>query len=106
MPPQAAESREAEATCTWRRWAWHRFFSELSMIKSVIGITYPKIKFFLRAGSRQENPASHPPQGGGWLGSAHENQAVENVLLVKPPEVASIGFMKKKIFYTALGMIK
>ena len=35
------------------------------------------------------------PQGGGWLGSVHEERAVEG-----------IDFMKKKIFGAALGMIK
>ena len=38
-------------------------FAELSRIKSVIGIKYPKMKFFLEVGSREGNPASHTPKG-------------------------------------------
>ena len=37
-------------------------FAELSRIKSVIGIKYPKMKFFLEVGSREGNPASHTPK--------------------------------------------
>jgi len=65
-------------------------FAELSRFKSVIGITYPKIKFFLEVGLRQKNPASYPPQGDGWLGSVHEEQAVGKWFLVMPPEVEGL----------------
>ena len=51
-------------------------FAELSRIKSVIGIKYPKMKFFLEIGSREGNPDGLYPQGGGWLGSVHEEPAV------------------------------
>jgi len=78
--------------------------AELSGIKAVIGITYPKIKYFLGAGSRQKNPVSRPPKtvvdrdramrGGRWV----------NGFLVMPPWVEVQ--MEKKIFGAALGMIK
>ena len=81
-------------------------FAELSRIKSVIGIKCPKMKFFLEVGSREGNPASHTPKvvvGSGW---SMRSRRWENGFLVMPPEVESLYFMKRKIFFAALGMIK
>jgi hypothetical protein len=81
-------------------------FAELSRIKSVISITCPKINFFLEAGSRKGNPASHTPRvavGSGW---SMQSRRLKNGLLIMLPEVNGLDFMKRKISCAALGMIK
>ena len=86
MPPQAAESREAEATCTCRRWAWHRFFPELSRIKSVIGITYPKINFFWGPAPGRKIRRVIPPKAVVGSGRPMRIRRWGNGFLLMPPE--------------------
>ena len=91
MQPQAAGSRgETKATRTC-----HRFF-ESSGIKSVIGIKYPKMKFFLEVGSREGNPASHTPKAAVGSGWSMRSRRWKNGFLVMPPEVEVLYFMKLK----------
>ena len=69
-------------------------FAELSRIKSVIGIKYPKMKFFLEVGSREGNPASHTPKavvGSGW---SMRSRRWGNGFLLMPPEFE--GLYKKE----------
>jgi len=81
-------------------------FVELSRIKSVISIKYPKIKFFLEVGSRQENPTSHTPKAVVGSCRSMRSRRRENGSLVMPPEVEGLDFLKRKIFCAASGMIK
>ena len=71
-------------------------FAELSRIKSVIGIKYPKMKFFLEVGSREGNPASHTPKVAVGSGRSMRSRRWENGFLVMPPEVEGLDFMKLK----------
>jgi hypothetical protein len=50
-------------------------FAELFKIKSVIRIKYPEMKFSLRS-APDRKIRRVIPQGGGWLGSVHGQQAV------------------------------
>ena len=81
-------------------------FAELSRIKSVIGIKYPKMKFFVEVGSWQGNPASHTPKAAVGSGLSMRSRRWENGFQVMPPKVEGLDFMKRKIFFAALGMIK
>ena len=65
-------------------------FAELSRIKSVIGIKYPKMKFFLEVGSREGNPASHTPKVVIGSGRSVRSRRWENGLLVMPPGVEGL----------------
>ena len=60
-------------------------FAELSRIKSVIGIKYPKMKFLLEVGSREENPASHTPKVVVGSGRSMRSRRVKNGCLLMPP---------------------
>jgi hypothetical protein len=81
-------------------------FAELSRIKSVNGIKYPKMKFFLEVRSREGNPASHTPKMVVGSGRSMRSRRWEDGFLVMPPEVEGLYFMKRKIFFAALRMIK
>jgi hypothetical protein len=71
--------------------------ADFTRIKSVIGIKCPKMKFFLEIGSRQENPASHPPNAAVGSGRSLMSSRWEKGFLDMPPEFASLGKYEENI---------
>jgi hypothetical protein len=61
-------------------------FAEFSRIKSIIGIKYPKMKFFLEVGSKEGNPASRTPKVVVGSGRSMRSRRWGNVFLLMPPE--------------------
>jgi len=104
VPPQVAGSREAGGHLDLPPAGLAPAATELSGMKSLIGIPYPEIKFSLGAGCRQENPASLAPERMVDEGRAMGRGRRAPGILVMAPAVKVT--MKKKMFFAAVDMIK